>query len=202
MATAHRVRLGPEDHGRPISFEDFQIADTAEGYRYELIDGKIYVAAVPNPPHARLGKWLYDELSRYSSLRPDIINYVYFNAAVFVPGRKGVTCPQPDMSAYRDYPLRAPFNAVRWQEISPLLVAEVLSPDNVAKDLVRNVELYWQVPSIKEYWIVDGLPDAELPTLHVHRRGRKEWRVIEVPFGETYTTKLLPGFELIVDPRR
>jgi hypothetical protein len=27
-------------------------------------------------------------------------------------------------------------------------------------------------------------------------------KVIEVPFGETYTTKLLPGFKLIVNPRR
>ena len=29
-----------------------------------------------------------------------------------------------------------------------------------------------------------------------------KWKVIEMACGETYTTKLLPGFELILDPRQ
>jgi hypothetical protein len=37
----------------------------------------------------------------------------------------------------------------------------------------------------------------------VYRRRGKSWqRVIELAFGDTYTTKLLPGFRLVLDPRR
>ena len=43
------------------------------------------------------------------------------------PGAKGVTNPQPDLAAYRDFPLHLPFDQVRWQDVSPVLVVEVLS---------------------------------------------------------------------------
>ena len=45
-----------------------------------------------------------------------------------------------------------------------MLVAEVLSGEDPDKDLVRNVELYFQVPSIKEYWLFDSR--SELPPPH------------------------------------
>jgi hypothetical protein len=38
--------------------------------------------------------------------------------------------------------------------------------------------------------------------LLAHRRHGKQWRIKEVPPGESYTTRLLPDFELIVDPDR
>ena len=37
-------RLEPADHGRPMIVEEFVAASTVEGYRYELIDGKLYVS--------------------------------------------------------------------------------------------------------------------------------------------------------------
>jgi Uma2 family endonuclease len=42
-----------------------------------------------------------------------------------------------------------------------VLVGEVVWEDDPDKDLVRNVELYLQVPSIREYWVLDPLPDSE-----------------------------------------
>ena len=69
------------------------------------------------------------------------------------------------------------------------------------KDLVRNVALYLQVPSIKEYWILDA-QDADFPTLPVlpppgqtvagPDRGRPG-------IGRSCTTPLLPGFVLTLD---
>jgi Uma2 family endonuclease len=202
MATAQKLKLGPRDHGQPISYEDFQASETVEGYHYEIIDGKVYVSPLPNPPHMRLDKWLDQKLDHYCVLRPDVINLVYNKTRVFVPGRKRVTYPEPDVAAYQDYPLSAPFKAVRWRDVSPVLVAEVLSPDCLDKDLVRNVELYLQVLSIQEYWVVEGLEDPETRSLRVYRRRGKRWQIIDVACGETYTTKLLPGFKLIVDPRK
>jgi Uma2 family endonuclease len=86
--------------------------------------------------------------------------------------------------------------------VSPILVVEVLSSDDPDKDLVRNVDLYHQVPTIKEYWVIDGRDDPNRPTLLVYRRHGRKWRTYELAFGETYTTKLLPGFTLLLDPRR
>src|SRR6516165_6559965 len=104
MATVPHIVLGPHDHGRPISYEEFLASDSQAGYHCELIDGKVYVSPQPNIPHAMLELWLYTKLAGYSSQRSDIINFVYFKTRVFVPGRKLVTCPEPDISAYSDFP--------------------------------------------------------------------------------------------------
>jgi Uma2 family endonuclease len=83
-----------------------------------------------------------------------------------------------------------------------LLVAEILSADDPDKDLVRNVELYVQVPTIREYWIVDPREEFDRPRLLVYRRRGRQWqRLITIEPGETYTTRLLPGFELVLDRR-
>jgi Uma2 family endonuclease len=69
--------------------------------------------------------------------------------------------------------------------------------------LIRNVNLYLQVPSIQEYWILDGQDDPDKPSLLVYRRRGKQWqKPREIGYQETYTTPLLPGFKLVVDPRR
>ena len=111
-----------------------------------------------------------------------------------------MTIPEPDVAAYRDFPIHLPSEEVRWEEVSPILVAEVLSAEDPDKDLVRNVDLYFQVPSIKEYWILDNAPTrialacaccAATASTRVRRN---------FDFGDTFTTRLLPGFELILDP--
>ncbi len=196
------LKLGPADHGRPMTLEEFETASALDGYQYELIDGKLYVSPEPNLPQGRVENWLFFKLGLYAQEHTEVINFVHFKARVFVPGRKGVTTPEPDLAAYRKFPLDRPFSKVRWQDVSPVLVAEVLSVDDPDKDLVRNVELYLQVPSIKEYWILDTTRDEpERPYLTVRRRFRGRWRVLEFDPGTTYTTALLPGFKLLLDPR-
>jgi hypothetical protein len=34
------VKIGPADHGRPMSLEEFETERYEEGYKYEIIDGK------------------------------------------------------------------------------------------------------------------------------------------------------------------
>ena len=51
---------------------------------------------------------------------------------------------------------------LRWEDVSPILVGEILSGDP-EKDMVRNVELYLLVPTIKEYWLFDTREDPEQP---------------------------------------
>jgi Uma2 family endonuclease len=199
MTTA--LQIGPNDLGRLMTLEEFEQADFEPGWRYELIEGILTVSPAPELPHDRIFDWIYGAHREYCRQKPEIINYVSSHARVFVPGRRRVTNPQPDVTCYADYPLDEPFEEVSWRDLSPLLVVEIVSPETADKDLVRNVELYRRVASIKEYWVIDTRVSVEQPTLRVYRRRGSNWRVFETAYGETYTTKLLPDFELLVDPR-
>jgi Uma2 family endonuclease len=196
------LKLGPADHDRPLNWEEFTSATFEEGYHYELIRGRLYVSPLPNLPQGYLERWADRKLTAYSDQRPDVINYVHPKARIFVPGEPEMTVPEPDLAAYHDFPLDQDMNELRWEDVSPVLVVEVLSEGDPDKDLVRNVDLYLQVTSIREYWIVDGRVDVYQPTLLVYRRRGQRWqKVIEVGPGETYTPRLLPDFTLVIDPR-
>jgi Uma2 family endonuclease len=199
---ATMAKLGPADHGRPMTFEEYMGGDYRQGYHYELIDGRLYVSPEANMPQDFVEQWLYVKTLRYSRRHPEIINYVSCKARVFIPGRHAVTAPEPDLAAYQNFPVRVDLATLRWEDFSPLLIGEVLSLDDPDKDLVRNVKLYWQVPSIKEYWVVDTRDNPNYPTMHVYRRQSRKWEILEVGYGERYTTPVLPGFKLLLDPRR
>jgi Uma2 family endonuclease len=196
------LKLGPADQGRPLTLEEFLSAEYAPGSKYELIDGRLDVSPEAKLPHDRNKEWIQGELFLYSRQHPEVVNYVSGASRVFVPGRSATTCPEPDVAAYHGFERERDFREQDWQDVSPVLVVEVISEDSSDKDERRNVRLYRGVPTIQEYWIVDPRPDPNEPTLIVHRRVGARWRVLHVPFGGTYRTRLLPGFELIIDPRR
>lgn len=193
--------LGPTEHDRPMTLAEFEASDFAEGYKYELIAGRLYVTCEPDLSEDWVEKWLFRRVLFYSLERSNVINFVTDKARVFVPGRLA-TVPEPDLAAYHDFPIHLPIGVMRWQDVSPLLVGEVLSPNDPHKDLIRNVQLYLRVPSIREYWLVDGRKDPDRPTMRVHRRHRNHWRTIDLVYGDVYTTRLLPGFRLVIDPRK
>jgi Uma2 family endonuclease len=197
MTTA--LKLRPSDHGRTMSFQEFVYGDREPGYKYELINGRVHVSPLPDPPANVLEEWLLDQLKGYARARPDIANYVTNKARIYVGGRDDVSYPEPDIAVYHRFPLERRFH-LRWREVNPLLVVEVMDPDDPDKDLVRNVEVYLAVSSIREYWILDTRQSMEHPSLLVHRRQRQRWRISEVAPGGIYRTRLLPGFELVVDP--
>jgi Uma2 family endonuclease len=195
------LRLGRADHGRPLTLEEFTTGEYESGYKYELIDGKLEVAPAANFPEIAVQHWLYGQVSLYARAKPDTVKFVSMISRVFVPDRPDITAPEPDLAAYRDFPSELPLHDIRWEDINPFLVAEILSADDPNKDLVRNAELYFLVPSIKEYWVLDTRQDAEQPRLIAHRRYGKRWRIHEIEGGATYTTRLLPGFSLTLNTR-
>jgi Uma2 family endonuclease len=194
------TKLGPADHGRPLSYDEYLAGDYESGYKYELIDGRLYVSPLPNPFENWLENWLYRALDRYAARHAQVINYVTTKSRVVVPDRPGLTTPEPDIAAFRDFPEAV--DGIGWEDVSPVLVVEVLVEGDPRKDLERNVELYLQVPTIREYWILDGREGLKRLSLTAYRRRGQRWqRPISVPFGETYTTQLLPGFSLRLRPR-
>jgi Uma2 family endonuclease len=200
MATV-QLKLGPTDHGRALTLDDFDDADFAPGHRYEIIDGRLYVSEEPDPTENELELWLFEKLWDYMRSEASVLNRVTNKGRVFVHTRPEDTVPEPDIAAFSDYPLDRRLKGIKWSDVSPVLVCEVLM-GNPEKDLERNVELYLAVPSIKEYWILDGRDNPEEPTLIQHRRHGKRWVVREFPYGSTFTTKLLPGFSLLIDPMK
>ncbi len=195
------LHLTPQDHGRRLTLEELESASAQKGYRYELIRGRLDVSPLPNFPHDQLRKWLERCLERYVEQHPEVINLITGPARVFLPEQDEMTAPEPDLVAYRDFPHNLPLRERRWQDFSPVLVVEIISEDTAEKDLVRNLDLYLQVPSIREYWILDPRPNADEPALTVHRRRGQRWqRPIDVPYRGTYTSRLLPDFALVVDP--
>ena len=196
-----RLYLTPTDHGRALSWDDFIGADFEEGYRYEMIEGRVFVSPAPNISHEDYVDWLKDLLLAYAQERSDIITRVRGPARVFLPdSEEGITAPEPDVSCYLEFAERFAPDA-DWRDYSPILVVEVISPETADKDLVRNRRLYLQVPSIREYWILDPREGVAGLTMLVYRRRGRRWAACQVigP-GETYTTPMLPGFSLVLDP--
>jgi len=201
MATV-QLKLGPTDHGHPLTLEEFDEADFEPGFQYEIIDGSVYVSTSPNFPENFLENWLQMKLFIYSVHHPMVINYVTTKPRVFVHSRKKATVPEPDIAAYSDFPKNTPLRELQWQTLSPILVAEVLVDGKPEKDLERNLELYFDVPSIAEYWVLDGRDNPDEPTLIQHRRYGRRWVVRSFAYDSTFTTKLLPEFSLLIDPRK
>jgi Uma2 family endonuclease len=194
------LKLGPRDHGRALTYDEYREAEYRAGYNYEIIGGRLYVSPQPAQPHDTAEGWLYWKLRMYVHEHPEHMNHVSNKAEVTVKRGKKPTIPGPDITGFKDYPQdRA--DEVQWHELKPILVVEIMGKRSVKKDLDRNVKLYRKIPSIREYWVLDIRSGAFKPILIVHRRRRLEWQVLTVPFGETYTTRMLPGFELVVNPR-
>src|SRR5262245_42768622 len=144
---ARPKRLSASDHGRAMTWEDFLRALGRDGYQFEYIDGKVYVWTTPEVPYHCVVMWLLNTLLDYSKMRPDGSNVAGTCGCVFVPDPPTTSITLPDVVAYSDYPHHLPLGEVRYQDLKPTLVAEIVTPDDPDKDLVRNVELYESVPS-------------------------------------------------------
>jgi Uma2 family endonuclease len=197
-----QLYLTPNDNGRPLTWEEFSTARGEEGYRYELIEGRLEVSPAPNLPHELLRKWIERLLERYGEACPAVFNRVTCPGRVFLPDEaEGITAPEPDLACYANFPVDLSFDELDWRDYSPLLVVEVLSSDTADKDLQRNRRLYAQAPTIREYWVLDTRESFDRPSLIAYRRRGRRWAPrVTVPAGGTYTTPLLPGFSLLLDP--
>src|SRR5262249_1957712 len=200
MATV--TMLGLPDHGRPVSTAEFESADFEPGFKYEIIRGKLYVTYEQVFPEDFLGNWLGGKLNLYGMSRSDIINYVTTKARVFVPRHKA-TIPEPDIAAFSGLRVGRDLSRLDWRRVSPFIVAEVMYRADPFKDLVRNVELYLEVPSIREYWILDARDGPNDPTLMVFRRpGSRCLPKMATPSRSTSPPPCPPGFKSVLAPPR
>src|SRR5262245_40649464 len=171
------LRLGPADHGRPITLEEFEHASGEEGYNYELIRGRVYVSPKPNPSHDYFLAWLGTSLRKYAWDHPQVVNYISQAARTFVPQEEApeISAPDPDRALYAHYSLAARTLDPRCERDDAYLVVEVVS-DDPEKDHVPNADLDLPLRSIKEYWVLDAR-DPEQPVLPAYQRHGRRWRI-------------------------
>jgi Uma2 family endonuclease len=152
MATVtSTMRIGPADHGRLMTLEEFQEAKEEEGYGYELARGVLEVTQVPNDPHGVVVWNLLSSVRDYSRAHPSII-YRAGGASEFrlwLPAM--VSGRNPDVAVVlrktpRDWRGRRP----------PSLAFEVVSEGREAheRDYVTKRAEYLAY-GLREYWIVD-----------------------------------------------
>lgn len=183
--------IGPSDHGRRMSLDDFDTAVEREGHLYELSSGVIVVSGVPNPPHGDVLFATRQLLGAYHQTHPGVIHRIYGGAEckLLVEGTESER--HPDLAVYKT---SAPSqDSSVWSVWVPEIVIEIVSDESARRDYEEKPEDYLQF-GVSEYWIIDPLKGAGL----VHRRVRGRWKLQPLVAGQTYATSLLPQFELDV----
>jgi Uma2 family endonuclease len=180
-------KVGPADDGRRMSLEDFDRAEGAQGYLYELSRGMVTVTNVPNRHHFAQVNAIRRQVSGYESSHPDQIHAIAGGSDCKILIASLESERHPDLAIYRT-PM--PADEDLWAVWVPELVIEVVSPESSHRDYEEKPEEYLQF-GVREYWIIDLDRDEML----VLRRSGGRWARRVVKPGERYRTRLLPDFE-------
>src|SRR3954467_11893215 len=145
---AARRHLGPADHGRAMTLQEFLEADEEPGYRYELARGVLEVTEVPNDPHGQVEWNLLAALRDHQRERPGLIRRCGASGSVrlWLPGM--VSGRNPDVAVV----LQGAPKDHRGRRI-PALVVEVVSVDGESRDYETRRQEYLAC-ALLEYWIV------------------------------------------------
>jgi Uma2 family endonuclease len=184
MATT-TTRIGPADHGRAMTLEEFGDADEEAGYRYELARGVLEVTEVPNDPHGQIVWNLYLALSYYQRSHPGIIHRCggASEFRLWMPGM--ISGRNPDVAVV----LRGTPKDDRGRR-PPVLAVEVVSQGGEARDYETKRQEYL-VYGLREYWIVD----PQTRRVIVLSRDGDVWVERVFQSDQTIESRVLPGFE-------
>jgi Uma2 family endonuclease len=169
--------------GEPFTVDDLERMPE-DGRRYELIDGMLIVSPAANVPHQRVAFVLAMLLE---DACPD--DLLVFGAPVNVrfSFRSAL---EPDVVVAR----AADSGGVRLTRL-PLLVAEVLSPDSLLRDLNLKKAAYERF-GIPSYGVVD--PDLDRPSLRAFELdGDCYAQVADVTGSETFRARKPFSVEIV-----
>lgn len=185
--TKTAIKIGPKDHGRPMSLEDFEFAEVQEGYIYELGRGVITVSDVPDFIHLAQVTDARDQLTTYKLANPGVIYAIPAGNECKLLVDELESERHPDLSIYKTPP---PPKKNAWRKWTPEIVIEVVSPGSEERDYVEKSEEY-EALGVREYWILDF--DTQEMLVHYRHKGR--WLVKSVLPPDLHRTRVLPGLE-------
>ena len=177
--------FGLESNGILMTPEEFDAADFDECWSYQLINGVLIVSPLPLLNEADPNEHLGYLLRRYQDDHPQ------GSALDFTAGERIIPTGKNRRRADR----------VIWTGLGrpprrgemPTVIAEFVSSRK--RDRVRDYETKrdeYMAIKVKEYWIIDRF----MHTMTVFSRSRGRYRMRVLSKDESYTTDLLPGFEL------
>jgi Uma2 family endonuclease len=161
-----------------------------DGYRYEVIDGVLYMSPPPLIRHQRSSIRIVDIFLAYLKLHP-LGELLYAPVGVRLPNQSVPL--QPDIVFVRAEHLA--IIGENYIEGVPDLVMEVLSPSNWLYDRREKLRVY-QEAGVPEYWIVD--PRAQTIEIYVLEQGVYQLAG-QYSRGAVAASRVLPGFEVPVE---
>jgi Uma2 family endonuclease len=186
--------IGPADHGRRMSLEEFENAEAEEGRSYELSRGTVTVVDVPNPGHLAQILSLRRQVHAYDLANPRRIHTIASGGEckLLIEGFESER--HPDLAIYKTAPPEGVDADDIWSLWIPEIVVEVVSTSSRHRDYNENPEEYFRF-GVREYWIVDAIEGH----MKVLRRSRGRWSERTVKPPQVYKTPILPGFELSIE---
>ena len=189
------ARIGPGDHGRRMSLDDFESAEGADGFLYELGRGAVTVVDVPDSQHLAQVDEIREQFYVYKRSNPGRIHRMGSGSDCKILLADLVSERHPDWVVYKTPPPAAAGATELWSTWIPEIVIEVVSVSSRHRDYEEKPEEYRQF-GVKEYWIVD----AERREMLVLRRSKGRWSEQVVRPDAPYASPLLPSFSLDLAP--
>jgi Uma2 family endonuclease len=179
------LRLGPHSNGMSLSPWEFDAAEFEPGWRYELVNGVLIV----NPPPSleerdateELGHWLRN----YQESHPQgaSLDFTILEQTVHIgPHRRRV-----------DRAIWAGLGRLPQNDETPTITVEFVSEGRRSRQRDYQIKRdEYRSAGVREYWIFDRFERS----LTVYRFARGKITTKTITEQQTYTTPLLPGFEL------
>lgn len=185
--------LGPADHDRRMTLDEFDQVEFEEGYLYELGRGRLVESDVSMPKHLVQVAAARDQFVLFQAANSGSIFAVAGGAECRIRIRGYDSTRHPDVAVYK-HPPPSNVRAI-WSLWVPVIVIEVVSLGSEIRDYVEKQEEYLAF-GVREYWIID----AEKEEILVLRRHGGRWRKQTLKEADRYRPPALPGFEFDCQP--
>ena len=171
---------------KPLTIADWDAMPYKEGYRYEIIEGELFVSRSPGLTHQVVLTNLLVKIRVFLDKNP--IGTFIPGPGVILSNYSGVI---PDL-VFFSHDVRDTLVKNDRLHGPPSLVVEILSPgsSNIRRDRISKLQLYAK-HGVPEYWIID------LKNRSIERYvNQGSSLILQETLGEeeTLTTAALPGF--------
>jgi len=171
------------------TYEDYRRLPD-DGWRYEIIEGELYMCPAPEPIHQEYGGEMFAALREFGKKHDAGKAYM---APIDVILSDLATPVQPDVL----FICKERLQIVKKGRIegAPDIIVEILSPSNWVTDRREKFKIYAKA-GVPEYWIVN--PSARTIELFVLREDRYDL-IGKYNVGETVRSEVLSGFAVNVE---